>query len=72
MTSAYYAPQDFGRQGQTGTFTNTIKPKSAEQAMLVQMDAMVANWNGLLTAVAAATDVPSLQAGIAAAVADHS
>lgn len=30
-----------GRQGSTGTFQNTISPKSAEQAMLLKMDELV-------------------------------
>ncbi len=30
-----------GRQGSTGTYQNTIAPKSAEQAMLKKMDEMI-------------------------------
>jgi hypothetical protein len=30
-----------GRQGSTGTYQNTIAPKSAEQAMLKKMDELI-------------------------------
>lgn len=30
-----------GREGSTGTFQNTVSPKSAEQAMLMKMDELV-------------------------------
>lgn len=58
-----------GRQGSTGTFQNTIAPKSAEQAMLIGQDAMVDAFNALLAAIAGATDIASLQTAAAAIVA---
>lgn len=57
-----------GRQGSTGSFANTIAPKSAEQAMLIAQDAMIDAINGIAAAVAASSDYATLKAGIAAAV----
>jgi len=49
-----------GRQGSTGTFTNTIAPKSAEQAMLLKMDEIIAKLALIQAAIEAATDGDSL------------
>jgi hypothetical protein len=56
----------FGRRGSTGTFTDTIAEKSAEQAMLINQDALIDAMNALLAAIANATDLASLQTGAAA------
>lgn len=55
-----------GRQGSTGTFQNTISPKSAEQAMLMKMDEVVDRVNALTAALAAAADVAAVNAAAAA------
>jgi hypothetical protein len=55
-----------GRQGTTGTFQNTIAPKSAEQAMLVKQDEMIAKLNAILAAIAASSDGDTLQTALAA------
>lgn len=62
-----------GRQGSTGTFTNTIAPKSAEQAMLLKMDdivdsvnAMATQLNSLVASLAGAADVAAINAAAAA------
>ena len=54
------------RQGKNLRKTNTIKPKSAEQGMLLKQDALIDALNAIKTATAAATDLITLQAGIAA------
>lgn len=48
-----------GRAGSTGTFTNTIAPKSAEQAMLLKLDELI----DTLKAVAAQLDTEGGLAG---------
>lgn len=53
-----------GRMGDTGTYTNTISPKSAEQAMLVKQDEVIAKLNLILAAIAAAVDGNTLEAGL--------
>ncbi len=55
-----------GRQGSTGTFTNTIAPKSAEQAMLMKMDEMIAAINALRAALASAADTAAINAAATA------
>lgn len=54
------------RQGSKLRKTNTIKPKSAEQGMLINQDAIIDALNAIKAAVANATDIPSLQTGVAA------
>jgi len=54
------------RQGKNLRKTNTIKPKSAEQGMLLKQDALIDALNAIKAATAAATDLITLQAGIAA------
>lgn len=46
-----------GRLGSTGTFQNTVAPKSAEQAMLIQLDSLV-------TAIQALTAKLDADAGV--------
>lgn len=55
-----------GRLGSTGTFTNTVAPKSAEQAMLMKQDEIINRVNALTAALAAAADVPAINAAAAA------
>lgn len=52
---------DKGRMGTTGTFTNTVPPKSAEQAILVKQDEIIDRLNAILAAIAGSTDGDSLQ-----------
>jgi hypothetical protein len=58
-----------GRQGSTGVFTNTIAPKSAEQAMLMKMDEMIDRLNALRAALETAADTAAINTA-AAALAD--
>lgn len=57
-----------GRQGSTGTFTNTIAAKSAEQGMLIQQDALITAMTALLAAIAGASDLATLQSAAALVV----
>lgn len=54
------------RQGASLKKTNTIKPKSAEQGMLINQDALIDTLNAIKAAVAASTDIASLKTGVAA------
>jgi hypothetical protein len=54
------------RQGRSLRKTNTIKPKSAEQGMLINQDSLIDVLNAIKEAVADATDLATLQSGIAA------
>ena len=58
----------FGRRGATGTFTDTVPEKSAEQAILIKQDAMVDQINAIVAALAAATDITHINAAMAALV----
>lgn len=55
-----------GRQGSTGTHTNTIAPKSAEQAMLLKQDEIVDRINALVAALATAADTAAINAAATA------
>jgi len=55
-----------GRQGSTGTFANTIAPKSAEQAMLMKMDEIIDRVNALRAALETAADTAAINAAAAA------
>lgn len=55
-----------GRQGKTGTYANTVAPKSAEQAMLVKQDEMIDRINALVAALAIAADITEVNAAAAA------
>lgn len=55
-----------GRRGSTGTFTDTVPAKSAEQAILIKQDEIIAKLNEILAAVAASSDGDTLQTALAA------
>jgi hypothetical protein len=52
------------RQGRTLVKTNTIKPKSAEQGMLLLLDEIVEKLNAIAAAIEASTDGDTLQAAL--------
>lgn len=60
------ASKEFGRRGSTGTFTDTIPAKSAEQAMLLKIDELQAQLNSIIAAINASTSGTDLQSGLAA------
>lgn len=55
-----------GRLGSTGTFQNTIAPKSAEQAILLKQDEIITKLNAILAAIVASSDGNTLQTALAA------
>ena len=57
---------DFGRRGATGTFTDTIAAKSAEQAMLIKQDEIIDRVNAVVAALAVAVDITAVNAAMAA------
>ena len=55
-----------GREGSTGNYTNTIAPKSAEQAMLIKQDEMIDRINAIVAALAVAADTAAINAAASA------
>lgn len=49
-----------GRKNRSGRYVNTIRPESAEQAMLKKQDEIIDKLNSILAAIEAATDAASL------------
>lgn len=54
------------RQGRSLRKTNTIKPKSAEQGMLINQDALIDYLNAIKDAIDSSSDGDTLQAALAA------
>lgn len=52
------------RQGASLKKTNTIRPKSAEQGMLLKQDEIIDKLNLILAAIEASTDGDTLQAAL--------
>lgn len=52
------------RQGKSLRKTNTIKPKSAEQGMLINQDSILDYLNAVAAAIAASTSGTDLQSGL--------
>ena len=55
-----------GRTGSTGTYANTVSPKSAEQAMLLKQDEIITRINALVAALAVAADAGEINTAAAA------